>query len=287
MKQSNLVAVVCAVMFALPPKAFADDEDPDVGSDDEASETKKPKRGDFDAGGQLRLPNGPDEMGEFATFNWIAVDAKGRYFLLDKVTIDAFVPLAVKKPDTVGGVEPKLIGGMQTTLRAQLEMNVPFQPTKYKSEVGIIVSGAYMREGAMLLSDKDFPLFAGDFQPGFTAGTLTRVRLSSVVDFSLNPVFVFQSGTDDNLTAVQIPTALTLAVGSLVKLSADAGVYTGDDYSFSGDSGGRITLGAALDVKLGKIIVHAGAGFASLLTGGAYPEIGDSVYIDLNVKYAK
>jgi hypothetical protein len=26
---------------------------------------------------------------------------------------------------------------------------------------------------------------------------------------------------------------------------------------------------------------------ASLLTGGAYPTISDSVYVDLNVKYAK
>jgi hypothetical protein len=38
---------------------------------------------------------------------------------------------------------------------------------------------------------------------------------------------------------------------------------------------------------LGPIITHAGAGVASLLTGGAYPTIRDSVYIDLNVKYAK
>src|SRR5689334_5008864 len=45
-------------------------------------EEKKPKRGDFDAGGQVRLPNGPDEMDEFATFNWVALDVKGKYYLL-------------------------------------------------------------------------------------------------------------------------------------------------------------------------------------------------------------
>src|ERR1041385_3729596 len=44
---------------------------------------KEPGRGDFDAGGQARLPNGPDAMGKYAAFNWVAFDLKGRYFLLD------------------------------------------------------------------------------------------------------------------------------------------------------------------------------------------------------------
>lgn len=38
---------------------------------------------------------------------------------------------------------------------------------------------------------------------------------------------------------------------------------------------------------IGPILAHAGAGVASLLTGGAYPTIRDSFYVDLNVKYAK
>ena len=46
-------------------------------------EKKEPGKGDFDAGGQVRLPNGPDENNEYATFNWVAVDLKGRYFILD------------------------------------------------------------------------------------------------------------------------------------------------------------------------------------------------------------
>jgi hypothetical protein len=46
-------------------------------------------------------------------------------------------------------------------------------------------------------------------------------------------------------------------------------------------------------VKIGPILGHLGTGFASLLTGdpmttqAAYPSIMDSVYFDLNVKYAK
>jgi hypothetical protein len=88
-------------------------------------------------------------------------------------------------------------------------------------------------------------------------------------------------------TAVQIPMALIIRLGSLVQASTDVGIYTGDGYHFSGDAGGRIAAGGSLTVKLGPILAHAGAGVASLLTGGEYPTIGDSVYIDVNVKYVK
>ena len=88
---------------------------------------------------------------------------------------------------------------------------------------------------------------------------------------------------------MQIPTSLILKIGSLVTRSADLGIYTGDGYALRARKCGRLPLGAALDVKLGPISVHAGAGAASLITGegGLYPSITDSVYLDLNVKFAK
>ena len=39
------------------------------------------------------------------------------------------------------------------------------------------------------------------------------------------------------------------------------------------------------DLGIGPILAHAGAGVASLLTGGMYPTFSDSVYIDVNAKY--
>ena len=110
-----------------------------------------------------------------------------------------------------------------------------------------------------------------------------------MVDFKLLPVYVYQAGSDGAHDGVQIPTSLSLGIGQLVKLSADVGVYTGDGFTFRPSKGGRLALGGALDVKISKIIVHAGAGAASLLTSsmGEYPTIGDSVYFDLNVKFAK
>ncbi|HVK83151.1 MAG TPA: hypothetical protein VM513_03540 [Kofleriaceae bacterium] len=255
---------------------------------EDAKKEKQPKAGDFDAGGRVRLPNGPDETGQFATFNWIAADLVGRYFLLPSVSLNGTIPLAVKTPELMG-VDPKLFGGMSIRLDAKLpEMpKLPF--VKQETEVGLSLTGAYMREGAMLLSDKDYPLFTGDLKPGLAGALIMKVKLSSVVDFSLLPAFVFQSGEAENLTAVQVPMSLILKAGSLLKLSLDTGVFTGDDVSLRPSNGGRIYLGAAVDVKIGPIITHVGAGFASLLTDemGLYPTIGDSVYLDLNVKYAK
>jgi hypothetical protein len=249
---------------------------------------KEPKAGDFDAGGQMRLPSGPDEQGKFATWNWVAVDLKGKYYIFEWLTVTGNAPLAVKKPDMLmGGADPRMIGGLTARLDAKLPYIEKFPGVKKGTEVSLMLQLGYMREGAMLLSEKDYPAFFGSFEPGLATGLAIKLKLSSVVDFATQPAIVYQRGDGDTLKAVQLPISLVLALGSLVKTSADVGIYTGDKFSFSGDNGGRIALGGSLTVKLGPILAHAGAGVASLLTGGLYPTIKDSVYIDLNVKYAK
>lgn len=273
-----------------PPPQPGTDQPATPPSEEAKKKKKEPGRGDFDAGGQARFPSGPDETGTYKSFNWVAADLKGRYFLLDQVFVDATIPLAVKKPDMAmldgAMVDPRLIGGIQARLEAK--MQAPKMPgIKYDTEIGLQLTLAYMREGAMLLSQNDFPLFTGDFKPGVGTGLLMKVKLSTLVDFQLVPAWVYQSGAMSSLTAVQIPMSLRLALGDVAKLSADLGIFTADDYSFSGDSGGRISTGAALDLKIGPILFHTGAGVASLLTGGLYPSISESVYVDVNVKYAK
>lgn len=270
-------------MSTLDPNAA-----PPVDQPAEKKGPREPKAGDFNAGGQARFPSGPDEMGNFASFNWVAADLEGRYYIFKTVTLDANIPLAIIKPDTVGpmGPEPSVFGGFTATLDAR--MKAPKMPgIKYDTDVGLALTFGYMKENAMLLSDKDYPLFVGDLQPGFAGGLVMKVKLSSLVDFSLIPSWVYQKGSMESATAVQIPLSLIIKLGDLVKVSADLGIYTGDDYSFSGDNGGRITTGGALDVKIGKILIHGGVGVASLLTGSAYPTISDSFYVEANVKYAK
>jgi hypothetical protein len=82
--------------------------------------------------------------------------------------------------------------------------------------------------------------------------------------------------------------AVTLAAAAVTaQVSADAGVFTGPDYAFSASSGGRIYAGGSLQLEFGPIVGHLGGGVASLLPGGEYPTIRDSVYLDVNIKYAK
>jgi|JI10StandDraft_1071094.scaffolds.fasta_scaffold01503_10 hypothetical protein len=272
------------------PAAASAPADPGAATPPATTGPRPPRRGDFAAGGQLRLPSGPDEMGAFASFNWVAVDAIGRYYLLDTVTVTGRAPLAIIHPDTVGGaVEPSMIGGVDVALRAALPglPKGPFAPTRYKTDVALTLSGAYARAGAMLLGPKDYPLFVGDFEPGLTAGLEARVKLSSLVDFVTTPVWIYQRGDAEAVSGVQLPMTAVVALGSLVKVSADVAINTGDDYAFGADDGGRIAAGGSLTVKLGPILTHVGAGTASLLPGGVYPTVKDGFYLDLDVKYAK
>ena len=106
----------------------------------------------------------------------------------------------------------------------------------------------------MLLSDKDFPLFVGDMKPGFAGALITKVKLSSLVDFSLLPAWVYQIGHDGLAhrgpdSDVADPQARRAGEGQ-----RGLGIFTGDDYSFSGDNGGRIYAGGALDLKIGPIL---------------------------------
>jgi hypothetical protein len=264
------------------------------------ADPKEPKAGDFDAGGQARFPNGPDEMGTYKTWNWVAADVKGRYYLFRTVTANFNMPLAIIHPDMItkpvegGGtttLAPKMFGGVSARLEAKLPKMPKLPGMKNDTELGLSLAVSYMHDGAALLSEKDYPLFTGDFHPGFNGALIMKVQLSNLLDFSLLPAWVWQKGGQGqgSLTAFQMPTALIIKLGNTLKLSVDLSIYTGDDYSFRPSNGGRLGSGAALDLKIGPILAHAGAGFASLLTSefGAYPTISDSVYFDLNVKYAK
>ncbi|HEX4419733.1 MAG TPA: hypothetical protein VH165_17590 [Kofleriaceae bacterium] len=259
---------------------------------------KQPKAGDFDAGAQARFPNGPDAMGTYKTWNWVAADVKGRYFLLPTVTANFNMPLAIIHPDTItkpidgGGMStlsPKLFGGMSARLEATLP-KLPKMPfIKNDIDLGLSLAVSYMHDGAVLLSEKDYPLFTGDFHPGFNGALIMKVKLSDLFDFSLLPAWVWQKEGDGSLTAFQMPSALIIKLGNALKLSIDLSIYTGNNYTFGADGGGRLGTGAALDLKIGPILAHLGGGFASLLTSdvGPYPTISDSVYFDFNVKYAK
>jgi hypothetical protein len=231
-------------------------------------------KGKFDAGAQLRLPSGPDETGKFGSFHWIAVDAKGRYNPSDFFSAYLTIPLAVKHPDFPEPLPaPTLLGGF--TARGDLGLG---------KTLGIGLTAGLMREGAFLLSEKDYPYFHGDFKPGGGIGPYLRFDMFGLF-VSVLPQVIWQSGTG---TALQVPLSAKVNLIDVLEVAADAGLYTGPKLALGAKDGGRIYAGASAMLRLGPIKLRLGSGVASLLTdpAGYYPSIKESIYFDFNVRYA-
>lgn len=262
-------------MFTLTSStAMAEDEE---GPEGETAQQKEDRlanvQGKFNAGARVRFPNGPDEMGEFKTFNWVAVDLQGRYNLTNLISTYLTVPLAVKHPDGA-----KTFGGV--TGRIELLLG---------ASVGAGVTVGMLRERAFLLSDKDYPAYVGDLKFGTALGPIVRLK-TSVVNLRLEPSFVYQA-TDPTTTGFQLPVVAMIRLGDMLKVSGDIGLYSGDDFKVAASDGGRLGVGAAVDIKVGSIGLHLGTGLASLLTsdemGALYPSVGKSLYFDVSLKYMK
>jgi hypothetical protein len=255
--------------------AYADEQ-----SSTDAGQGDKPKRGSFDAGGQLRFPSGPGDDGKFAQFKWVGLDLTGRYFVFDTLSLEANIPLAIIKQDTIAGVDTgaKIFGGFMAG--PVLDLDKAF---------GIDLKLGFLTEKAVLLSTKDAPLYFGDLKFATKIGPYIKFK-GYGLEFNLVPQIAYQA-TSDQIFALQVPFSAAVSLGQTFKIAAELGLYTGDDLDPRPAEGGRIAAGAAIDLKISSLKFHVGGGFASLLTddgaGSLYHSIGDSVYIDLNVKYVK
>jgi hypothetical protein len=277
-KRFAIAAFATCVFHA--PAVRADDVDLDAPLD-ETPEQREERianmQGKFNAGVSLRFPSGPDDMGEYATFNWVALDLRGRYNVTDIISVHGNIPLAIIKPDLPDPLpDPSIFGGI--TGRGEIKLG---------GTIGAGVTVGFLRYGAFLLSDKDYPLYAGDLNFGMSLGPWLKLK-TGVVNLAFVPAFVYQAGDPESITGIQVPVSAMIRAGNALKLSADVGLYSGDDFSLGADEGGRVGIGTALDIKVSKIMLHLGVGLASLLTddAGFYPSVGKSLYFDLNVKYA-
>ena len=259
--------------------AFADDEEEtrEGETEQEKEERLAAQAGKFNAGFKVRMPSGPDETGESAVFNWIGVDLIGRYNVTDMIGISGTMYTAPVKPDF--DPEPKIFGGFM--LRPELRLG---------ATVGAFVDVGFMTYGAVLLSERDIPFYVGDYELATRVGPWLKLK-ANVVYLSVQPSIVFQNGSPEKITGFQLPINAMLRAGEMLKVSADVGVYSGDDFKIGADDGGRIAIGAAVDIKVGAIALHLGAGLNSLLTsdepGALYGSVGESLYFDVAARYVK
>lgn len=260
------------VMFTLTSStAMADDEGPEGETPMEKDERIAGLAGHFAAGVRLHLASGPDGT-EYKSLNFAELDLQARYNVSDLFTTYLNIPLSVKHPD---GFET--IGG--GTVRGELKLGSTFA-------VGATVG--MLRDGAFLLSEKDFPAWVGDLKFGTALGPSLRLKAGAAY-LRIDPSFVYQTSDADANTGFQLPVTATLRVARMLRVSGDIGLYSGDDFKVSPSDGGRLGVGAAVDVQISSIALHLGAGFASLMTddAGLYPSVGKSLFFDVALKYVK
>lgn len=295
MNQCAKLALGCALLAIASGAAWAQDEEPGAGGETDATAEAGPpeeesQKGKVDAGGKLRFPSGPDEMGEFGLFNWIALDLRARYGVTDSISGGLFVPLAIVRPDVPEGAdEPEIFGGVlgEGSLALMKVIGV-------RAQIGVL------QRSGWLLSQYDYPIYTGDMKFGLKLGPMldarvaafgSKLELSAAADVVLAfGADVDDMGEDKMLTALQVPVAALVQLSDLLKVGLTAGIYTGPEFKLGAEDGGRIPLSAAASLKTGPIYLDLGLGFASLVTsdqmGAVYPELMDSLSIGLNVRWA-
>ncbi len=277
----------CALLALASGSARAQDEDEDATA--EAGPAEESQKGKVDAGGKLRFPSGPDDMGDFGLFNWIALDLRAQYGVSDSVSAGLYVPLAVMKPD-LGDASGETFGGVLG--EAVLHLG---------KVLGVHTQIGMMQRTGWLLSQYDYPYYFGDMKFGLKLGPALDARVAAFgskleLSAGLDVVLAFSAATDTDtgddkmLLAAQIPVAAMVQLSDLLKVGLTAGVYTGQDIKLGAEDGGRIPLSAAASLRTGPVIFDLGLGFASLVTsdemGSAYPGLMDSLTIGLNARWA-
>jgi hypothetical protein len=280
MKHRLLPALAMVALTTSPVFAQDDEETREGETEQEKEERLAAQAGKFNAGFKVRMPNGPGDDGTYGQFNWIGVDLTGRYNVTDAIGVGGTLYTAPVKPDFPDGAmmeDPKVFGGFMA--RPELRLG---------STIGAFVDVGFLTYGAVLLSEKDIPIYQGDYELATRVGPWVKLK-ANVVYLSILPALVFQNGDPEKIAGFQLPVNAMLRAGEMLKVSADVGLYSGDDFKVGADDGGRIAIGAAVDIKVGAIALHLGAGLNSLLTSdnGPYDTIGHSLYFDVAAKYLK
>ncbi len=253
------------VLAASP--AFADDEEKEGETPQQKDERLASQAGHYAAGVRVQIASaGPD------SFNFIGIEPGGRYNLTDAISVGARIPLVVKKPDGAAA-----FGGMMA--RAELRLG---------ATIGAAIEGGFSKNGGALLSSQDAPVYAdaADYAAAVVVGPWVRFK-GGPTYLSFNPAFVYQAG-DPKITGLQFPVTAMFRMSGVLQAGGQLGVYTGDDFKMGAKDGGRVALGALVNLNVSSITVQGAAGFSSLLTDDAsplYTSIGKAVYVTFGLIY--
>lgn len=241
--------------------------------------------GQIEAGADVGLPSGPDDMGEFGIGNWIGLRLRADYGITDKIQAGVRIPLALVKPDvpifpfeTLGGF---IAEGMYSI--------IPMLSAR--------VNVGFANAGAMGLNPYAFPFYfdADGMQLGFAFGVSFKKEFGGNLALTADPTLVLHMDVaagdtgPEMLQVLQIPVGLQFQVQPALAVGLRTGLYSAHEFKFGASDGGTLplVLEGQYTLMAGMLDLGAQFGFASVLTddAGLYESIGDTLFIGLSATW--
>lgn len=235
-------------------------------------------KGQLEAGIDVSVPKGPDEMGEPALGAWLGFTIRGDYAVNEKIQAGASIPIVLVKPDFGLSDGPKTVGGVQ--------LNGQYSVMDMLSARVVLGYGSPSLEGVNRFG---VPAYAGDMQLAFGAGAAFKKKVADKIAVSADPLLYFQidggqndMGEQEMLMVFGLPIAGHYQVMPELVATLRTGFNTGHKFKTSGDDGASIPLiaEAAYTLMQGKLDVGLDLGLGNV-TPPDPVGAGDTLFIGL------
>lgn len=247
-----------------------------------------------EAGATIAIQDGVGTGGSYALGNWIGFDLRGDYGVTDKIQAGVRIPLLLGKPDLSGGVA----GGPSAAVFGGFVLDGMYSINEMASahvDVGIT------RPEGIPFNDAVYPIYnIAGLKAGIRAGAAVKKRfMDGKLAVFADPALAIQqdaapngSGGSKTFFGLRVPVTAMYQLKPALAAGVRTGIYTGADFSFSGNDGASIPflLEGQYTTMNGNLDLGADLGFASFLTRSGqtfdatvapYDSVGDSLYFGL------
>lgn len=271
MKKLLLPSLATLLLGSAPVLADEDTDVKDGETPAQRDERLERQAGHYAAGLKVMVGSGLDD-----TFNFIGIEPHGHYNVTDAIRVGARLPLSVSQPDGFTN-----LGGLMA--RAEIKLG---------ATIGVFAEAGFLKYGAVLESEQDSMAYLDGDEVDYGFATRLGIAIHGKAGptyLHVEPAFVYQSGDPEAITGAQLPVTALFRAGSTAQAGIMAGLYTGDDFELGAEHEGRLAVGLVAHLHVSKIQLGLGAGFSSLLTEdeGRYTSVGKSLYVMVNLEYAK
>ncbi|MCI0637258.1 MAG: hypothetical protein L0206_25580, partial [Actinobacteria bacterium] len=219
-------------------------------------------KGVLEAGVDLSIPQGPDDMGEQAVGAWLGFTVRGDYAVNEKIQVGGRIPLVAVSPDVGLSEGPKAFGG--------IELNDQYGVMDMLSARAVVGYGPPALDGVGRFA---VPAYFGDMKPAFGLGAAFKRKINEQIAVTSDPILYFQvdggfddMGMEEMLMVFGLPIAGHYQVMPELVATLRTGFNTGHKFKASGDDGASIPLiaEAAYTLMEGKLDVGLDLGLGNV-----------------------